>query len=535
MKKAIVYIRVSTDDQASEGHVSPEVQRNLCFGEAKAHNYKIIKIFKDLGYSGGTIKRPGLIAMLDKIKEDSTIEALFVQHTDRLARDTGIHTTIRNEFRKNNVEIFSSVQGGFIKDSPDGNLLDTVLAAINTHQREMVSYKTRESLLHKAKQGWLPTLAPLGYKNTEVKEEKIISIDSKKAPLIKELFRLYASGNYSAAQLSDLLYPKGLGSYYNKKIYPSKIYEILRNKFYIGELHYGDIHLTKANHKPIIDKKLFQAVQEMINFKNKYACRQRKHNFLLRGFIFCYVCGNRYTAEKHVKKGKSYYRCSGSACSAKSKFVPVNILEKLIEEKFKTIEFSTDFVNLVVNKVKLIYKKRREQVSSEKQILINKRRAVERKLEVIEDKLVNGTLSDKAFTRINQKYEVKIEKIDEEISDLEVVRKINTDEIKKILLLARNVYRAYTQADKEFKRYYLGFFWEKLEVMDRKIKLARPSKLFKAMLDLEKAYIREIKKPSPVIEKVSVKNSQNNNNQKININIFTGDPELVQLRTEMGG
>jgi len=89
-------------------------------------------------------------------------------------------------------------------------------------------------------------------------------------------------------------------------------------------------------------------------------------------FIFCRTCGNRYTAEKHIKKDKSYYHCSGRTCKSKNKYVPVDILEKLVEEKFKTIEFSEDFIELTVDKVKLIYKKEKQKsVVSDKALLIN--------------------------------------------------------------------------------------------------------------------------------------------------------------------
>ncbi len=142
MKKAIAYIRVANDEQASL-----EVQKKLCLKEAKNKGYKTIQMFEDKGYSGATIERPGLIAMLSKIKDDPSIETLFVKHTDRLARDVSVYTIIRNEFRKYNVKIFSSDHGSLITNSPEDNFFDAMLAVFNAYHCEMACCEKKEKQL----------------------------------------------------------------------------------------------------------------------------------------------------------------------------------------------------------------------------------------------------------------------------------------------------------------------------------------------------------------------------------------------------
>jgi site-specific DNA recombinase len=505
LKKAIIYIRVSTDDQASDGHISLEVQEKQCAERAKSLGYKVFKVFKDPGFSGGTLKRPGLQEMLNCINKNIEIDALFIQHTDRLARDVAIHQTIKSELRKHNVQIHSLTQG-FLKDTPDDNMVDGMLSVINAHQRELTSYKTKMAMQQKAKNGWLPKLPPIGYLNATVKNEKIIIIDKIKAPLIKKLFKLYLTGNYTGKMLSDKFYPLGLTSHKGNKIHTSKIHKMLKEKFYLGELKYGDIHVKKANHTPIIDENLFNAVQNMIQIKNNFACRQRKHNFLLRGFIYCNKCDGRYTAEKHAKKNKSYYHCCNNKCDDKPKYIEAAQLEDLVSLEFKKIILSEDFINEIIAKIKDIYKDKKRHFNSKQQGFINKKNAVEKKREVIEEKLVAGVLSNKDFTRINDRYEAEISTMNSMLLRLESNRKIDLNKIKNVLNLTKNIYDSYLDADKEIKRQYLGLFWEKITVSEREIRQAKPSKLFDAMIKLQKAYLRETKK-SPYEEEFFIPSS----------------------------
>ena len=92
------------------------------------------------------------------------IEAVVVQETDRLARNTHDHLTIRALLQKAGVKLISVAQP-MLDDSPEGNMIDTILASVNQFQSDINSRKTRKALQEKFKQGWWPGWAPLGYAN----------------------------------------------------------------------------------------------------------------------------------------------------------------------------------------------------------------------------------------------------------------------------------------------------------------------------------------------------------------------------------
>ena len=108
-KKALIYCRVSTEIQAKEG-CSLDAQEKSCKKFAKDNGYKILEVYKDEGKSGTNLDRPALQDLLSKCQKDKLINATIVQETDRLARSTKDHLTIRAILKKADVKLISVAQ-----------------------------------------------------------------------------------------------------------------------------------------------------------------------------------------------------------------------------------------------------------------------------------------------------------------------------------------------------------------------------------------------------------------------------------------
>ena len=495
MKNALIYCRVSTEEQAEDGHHSLKTQLKLCKRQIEeGDQYKLASdgVYEDPGRSATNMNRPGLQDLLLRIQEDKTIDAVFIQDTDRLARNANDHLTIKALLRKHNVELVSVSQPG-ITDSPEGNFMDLVIAGVNQLQSQITARKTIKSLEQKFWDGWWPTKAPIGYLNVgdpEDEKKRIVAVDEEKAPFIQQAFKMYATGDHSVLEVRDFLFKKGFLSVFGNRIAHSKMIEILKNKFYIGEMHWRKM-MNKGNHQPIIDKELFERVQIVMAEHNRYACRRRKFNFLLRGLVFCAKCGQRYTAEHHFKKNKSYYHCnrSGDNIKCTDKFVEVWDLEKQVADKFKEIQFSQDFIKKVVKKTEEKYKKRKGSINKEKQILIKQKLSIEKKRDMAEEKLFSGVISDEDFARNKKKYREQIEAMQDEIYQLEQKLNLRLDEVQEILSLVRNVYKTYIKAPDEIKRLYLGLFWERFEASEKKIVNAEPAKFIKALIKTRSVFL----------------------------------------------
>ncbi len=94
MQKVLIYCRVSTEEQAQEGY-SLEAQEKYCRQFTQNNGHKVVGVYRDEGKSGTNLDRPALKDLLSRIQQEKSIDAVLVQETDRLARNTKDHLTVR--------------------------------------------------------------------------------------------------------------------------------------------------------------------------------------------------------------------------------------------------------------------------------------------------------------------------------------------------------------------------------------------------------------------------------------------------------
>ncbi|MCC6323468.1 recombinase family protein [Candidatus Nomurabacteria bacterium] len=506
-KVAVTYCRVSTDRQAKIG-LSMQEQQRLCEERAHQEGYSILEVIKDDGKSAGSLKRAGMQRLM-KLSVEKKIDAVFTVHSDRIARNADNYLQLRTLFRDNQVKLFF-VQLPNLDDSASSKMMDTMLASINQYHRDITSEKVTMTMEGKAKLGYFPGLAPIGYKNITRKDivveragQKIVVLDPIRAPLVKKAFELYETGNFNVFDICDVMFEKGLRTKYDKKIGHSRMYETLKNRFYIGEVHWGSVNIKNGKHDKLIDEDLFNRVQKLLEIKNGHACRRRKYTWLLNGFLKCYTHECKYTAEWHLKKKIAYYHCTNrNGCG---KYIEMNKLEGMVADKFKDLEFSQDFIDLVIEKAKKIFYDRRKLYDDKKKALVNQKTAFETKRKVAEDKLFSDTISDSDFKRIREEITQELENIDNRMIELERGREVNVDVAQQVLNLSRNIHDAFNKASPKLKRQYLSFFWERFEVADGLIIKSVPSLLFGQLLELEKASYKNENSKKSVISNDSLK------------------------------
>lgn len=489
MPKALIYCRVSTEEQAREGY-SLDAQEKFCRNYAESNGYHVTGVFRDEGKSGTNLNRPALQELLAKCQQDKSIELVIVQETDRLARNTQDHLAVRAILKKAGAKLVSVAQP-MLDDSPEGRMIDTILASVNQFQSDINSRKVKKGMQEKFDSGIWPQQAPLGFMNKTVSERRIVVSDPERWHLVKTGLKMYLSGNYSALEIAERLYKKGLRSRTGKMISNSIMIKMLRNPFYAGVMNWNG-QVKDGSHRSMISMKEHRQILAIIDTHNLHACRRRKHSFLLNGFIFCDLCGQRYTAEKH-RKGKcvDYYHCAARSRkhSNKGQNIEVKDLEKQIVEQFKGIQFSQDFIDRIATKVRRFYEERKSETDSSKRVLLNRKMHIEQKRQTAEEKLIAGTLTDADFGRIRDRYKVELENIHEEIDELEAQREIDIETVRKLLALTSDIHRSYKAASYEAKRLYLSLFWEAFRVRDKRIVEARPTELVRVLVDEKKVIL----------------------------------------------
>ena len=490
-KKALIYCRVSTEDQAREGY-SLDAQEKLCDRFARAEGYQIVEIYRDEGKSATSLDRPALQDLLDQCQRDKSVGAVIVQETDRLARNTKDHLVIKAILKKAGIRLISVAQP-MLDDSPEGIMVDTIIASVNQFQSDINSRKTKKGMQERFDSGWLPGWAPLGYINKTVNDKKIIAPDPKKWHLVKEAFTKYLTGNYSALEISDILYEKGLTSKTGKKICNSIMIQTLKSPFYCGLIHW-DGQEKEGKHQKMISMSEHNQILTIMNAHNCHGSRRRKYNFLLRGFIFCDICGQRYTAESHRSGKKTdYYHCSARSHkhSSKGQNMPTEDLEELVENKFKDIQFSKDFIDLTIKKVKKFYREKKVEDNQQKRMLLNKKLSIEKERDTAERKLLKGVIDDEDFLRMRRGWKEKLSNIQIELNNLETKHNVDVDTAREVLLFSKNIYKYYKKSPYEIKRLLLAFFWDRIWVRDKKIVRTEPTKLINALLEEQKIIVRD--------------------------------------------
>src|SRR3989344_660818 len=279
-KLSAIYCRVSTSIQAEEG-LSLDAQESVCREAVKKDGYEVLQVIRDEGKSGGSLKRKGIQEVINLIV-NKKINALYVVSSDRLARNTGDDIWIRQLCRENDV-ILKCLNQPISEDTAMTRMVNTVFASFNQMQRDITSEKVTMTMENKASLGYFPALAPLGYKNVnnlnavEKAGQKIVIKDTEKAPLVKKAFELYATGDFSVFDITDILYEKGLRTRNGKKFSFSRMYEVFKNPFYVGEIKWGKVHIKEGKHEHLIDEYLFKKVQQLLKIKGGHACRKRKY------------------------------------------------------------------------------------------------------------------------------------------------------------------------------------------------------------------------------------------------------------------
>ena len=129
-----------------------------------------------------------------------------------------------------------------------------------------LSENIKRGIRQKLRNGIWPAWAPLGYVND--KNARCIAVDKEKAKYIKRAFEMYSTGEYPLAQIRKIINSLGLVGKKGKMLSVSNYQYMLKNKIYYGMIEYNG-ELYDGKHEPIITKKLFDSVQEVMANKSK--------------------------------------------------------------------------------------------------------------------------------------------------------------------------------------------------------------------------------------------------------------------------
>src|SRR5215213_4335454 len=148
-KRAILYARVSTDEQARSGY-SLAQQLEALREYAAREGYEVLEEVTDPGQSGASLQRPGMDRVRDLVAAGGA-SVVLAQDRDRFAREPAYHYLLRREFEEHGCKIRSLNDRG--DDSPEGQLTDGIIDQIAKFERAKTAQRTRRGKLQKAREG----------------------------------------------------------------------------------------------------------------------------------------------------------------------------------------------------------------------------------------------------------------------------------------------------------------------------------------------------------------------------------------------
>jgi len=310
-KRAVLYTRVSTDEQAEKGYSLPS-QLNACRTYASEHGYivpgKAYEIVDDC--SGAKLDRPGLDQVRGLI-DRREVEAVIIYTSDRLSRNLAHSLLLREEWQRAGIELHY-VSRGKSEDTPEGRMMENIEAVIAEYEREKIKERTRRGKLQKAMSGkWVGNGSPpYGYRRDD---KGNLAIDELEAEIVRRIFALYIGTDDKPIPLKTLavrLTSEGVPSpKRGRGWYKSTIKTILDNPAYTGRFRSMG-HLIDMPDLALIDRTAFKAAQTRRAKNRALASRNRKREYLLSGLIRCSchrtMCGNAYGEY-------SYYVCGAQS------------------------------------------------------------------------------------------------------------------------------------------------------------------------------------------------------------------------------
>lgn len=203
-----------------------------------------------------------------------------------------------------------------------------------------LSKNVKRGIVAKLEKGGYPNYAPMGYVNNKL--EKTIEINRSQAKYIRKGFELYATGNYSLNDITQILYDEGFRTRGGKKVYKSKIHFMLSDPVYAGIIEMrGKRYL--GNHEAIISKRLFEKA-EQVRQKVMRPKAKRLH-FMYRGVLQCEKCGCMMTATEKKQKHTYYYCTNGKKkCDEHKSYLKEDYVSEEMTKIFEELKFDEEFI-----------------------------------------------------------------------------------------------------------------------------------------------------------------------------------------------
>jgi len=456
--KVAMYVRVSTQRQALTQTIEQQLQLLSEYSQAHEWPWQEEFIFRDDGYSGAKLRRPGLDRLRDQIRS-ATFDRVIITAPDRLARNYVHQMLLIEEFERGGCHVEFADRP--MSQDPHDQLLLQIRGAVAEYERSLIAERMRRGRRQKYQAGnLLPwTRAPYGYRVDPIhpRDPTGVRLEPTEVAVIAELFASYLEEGQSlkrvTTHLIELQIPTPTGGIrWNQ----ATVRGILTNPVYTGTVYLGRSRPTQAHQRhsalrpigqdrgghtqtspeewvavtqvpAIVSQEHFDRVQAKLAHNQQFACRNNSaYPYLLRALVSCGTCQLACTG-RSSRGGYAYYVCNGrhltratrreEKCSART--IPVEQLDELVWQDVCQVLTHPQQIAEALAQVQgghwlpQVLQARREN-------LRKARVSVEQQMERLTDAYLAKVLDLDEYKRRRQELEQRLQGIAEQVRHLEV-------------------------------------------------------------------------------------------------------------------
>ena len=338
-----IYVRVSTRHQTDTQTIEQQLERLRAHIHTQGWSLADENVFRDDGYSGAGLKRPGLDRLRDRAAA-ADFDRILLTAPDRLARNYVHQVLLIEELQRHGcqVEFFDRP----MSQDPHDQLLLQIRGAVAEYERTLITERMRRGRLSKYRAGvLLPwTRAPYGYRlhPERPRDPSGVRTEPAEAAVVTEIFAEYLTDGAGLMCVARHLYAQHIPSPTGKARWGlATLRGILTNPAYTGQvfacrMSYQAPQIRRSATHPIgrshdsatptprdewipvakipalVTQEQFDLVQAKLAQNQSFASRHNTaHHYLLRALVSCGVCQLSCYGRTRPDGQHSYYVCSG--------------------------------------------------------------------------------------------------------------------------------------------------------------------------------------------------------------------------------
>ena len=480
------YARVSSESDEQLNSLGNQISYYEDFIKRNVH-WEFVPGYIDEGLSAATTKkRENFNRMIDDAAEDK-FDLIITKEISRFARNTLDSIQYTRQLLSHGVGVFFQNDNINTLDE-DSELRLSIMSSIAQDELRKLSSRVKFGHQQAIKNSVvLGNNRIFGYQ----KDRGRLVIDEEQAPMVRELFQLYATGEYSMKQIETLFWEKGYRNHNGKKIAHTTMSNMIANPkykgYYVGnKVKVVDLFTKKQKFLPpdewvmfkdetgeivpaLVSEELWDAANAVLKKRSEDVKNRQgicNHANLLTGKLYCTCCGTAYYRRDSVDRQgnkNSKWVCSGKikngADSCDSFAVYEDELKPLLLEVFQEAQ---PHIEALIEEYVQMYKEIHQGSDLNRRI-----EALQHSIETIQKKKqkllmfnAQGALSDRDFLAMNKECTAELEAAQKELDGLTEQRDNAASFKKQIDTVRRIIQEAQRDAaegviNKEFVEKYI--------------------------------------------------------------------------------